>query len=352
MAKHLVYCCVFYNKDYFKLLGILLKSMIVFSRYDTFDFLIMTQEEFLPYVNELENELHIKLKTFCIPCTSIFQAACARLSIFDYPLIEEYSKILYLDTDIIIKQDITPVLELDIDDKLYAIQSGTINSPSFGVYFFDFNTIDKNTTGINSGTLLFKNSDTMKTLFLNIREHIKEYTDAGRPMLYCMDQPFINYGAIKNNLHNNELLNPHVSLYEDNNEVTNYETSSICHFAYPIGNFHHKYYRMANFFKKILTEKSTIPAETDLIGGKYLWDKGFIIFMNDNLLLTQWSSNGRYTILQPNRVEAVWNNHYHTLTFSDDFTQFVSIRTHPPDFSATFCSLAPQSWCGSCASAK
>jgi lipopolysaccharide biosynthesis glycosyltransferase len=137
-------------------------------------------------------------------------------------LIEEYSKILYLDTDIIIKQDITPVLELDIDDKLYAIQSGTINSPSFGVYFFDFNTIDKNTTGINSGTLLFKNSDTMKTLFLNIREHIKEYTDAGRPVLYCMDQPFINYGAIKNNLHNNELLNPHVSLYEDNNEVTNY----------------------------------------------------------------------------------------------------------------------------------
>lgn len=356
MAKNLVYCCVFYNKDYFKLLELLLKSMIVFSRYDTFDFLIMTQEEFLPLVLELEIELRIKLKTFCIPCSNIFQAACARLSIFDYPLIEEYSKILYLDTDILIKKDITPVLDLEIDDKLHAVESGTISSASFGVYFFDFENIhkniDKNTTGINSGTLLFKNSDTMKTLFADILKHIKEYTEAGRPMLYCMDQPFINYGAIKDNLHNNTVLNEHVSLYEDNNEVTNYETSSICHFSYPIGNFAHKYYRMATFLKKILTERSTEPANIDILHRQYSWDAGFIIFMNDNHLVTKWSANGQYTILQPNRVEAVWNNHYHSLTFNTDKSQFLSIRTHPPDFVVTFGSLNNQSWCGSCASAK
>ena len=91
MVKRLVYCCVFYNKDYFKLLGLLLKSMIVFSRRDTFDFLVMTQESFLPYVKELENELNIKLSTFCIPCATIFQAACARLAIFNYPMIHAVS---------------------------------------------------------------------------------------------------------------------------------------------------------------------------------------------------------------------------------------------------------------------
>jgi len=333
MVKRLVYCCVFYNKDYFKLLGLLLKSMIVFSRRDTFDFLVMTQESFLPYIKELENELNIKLSTFCIPCATIFQAACARLAIFNYPMIHEYTKILYLDTDIIIKQDITPILDLEIEEVLYAIESGTIESPSFGSYFFDFSTIDKSVSGLNSGTLLFKNCEAIQSLFSRMLSHIDEYTKAGYPMLYCMDQPFINYHAIKDKLYNNQLINPYVSLYENVDTVSNYETSSVCHFSYPIGNFTHKYHRMAQFLRKLLTGNTITNDTTTLVGKKYSWGpKGFIHFKKDRLVTT-WSENGFYTFKSLNLVEAVWNNHYHTLLFNSDYTQYISIRTSPIDFS-------------------
>jgi len=330
--RNLLYCSVFYNKDYFKLLDLLLKSMIMFSNYDTFDILIMTQTDFLPFVRDLENNLNIKLLTFCIPCTTIFEAACARLSIFDYPNIYQYEKLLYLDTDIIIKQDISPIFDLDIDELLYAIESGTIQSPSFGVQFFDFTSINPTITGINSGTLLFRHCEPVRLLFSRIKEHIDEYTKAAKVIPYCMDQPFINYHAIKDKLYNNQVLNKHISLYEGDDIVNNYKTSSICHFSYPIGNFGHKYYRMANFFFKLLIERSDTPTSVNILNKKYSWgDQGYILFLNDTLQ-TPWSTNGKYDIIRPNCVEAYWNNHYHILKFNKDYTGYISIRTHPMDF--------------------
>ena len=322
---------------------------MMYSSYDSFDFLVMTQEEFLPKIQNIETKLHIKLNTFCIPCKNIFQAACARLSIFDYPNINDYEKILYLDTDIIIKNDIKPIFELEIDDLLYAIESGTISSPSFGSYFFDFDTIDPTTTGINSGTLLFKNSEIIHSLFNRINQHITEYTNEGKPPLYCMDQPFINCHAIRDKLYNNQLLNPYVSLFEDNATVNNYDTSSICHFAYPIGHFEHKYYRMGKFFLTLLTighkniivnpqgfmQISSPSSLTSLIGKKYSWgDNGFILFEADRLV-TKWTDKGTYNHYEPKKVVVLWNNHFHTLIFNDNYTSFMSIRTHPEDFEIT-----------------
>jgi hypothetical protein len=311
----------------------------MFSNYDTFDILVMTQEEFLPIIKDLENNLNIKLLTFCIPCTTIFQAACARLSIFDYPNIYQYEKLLYLDTDIIIKQDITPIFNLDIDKLLYAIESGTIQSPSFGVQFFDFTLIDRNTTAINSGTLLFKHCEPIRLLFSRIKEHIDEYTKGGQAIPYCMDQPFINYHAIKDKLYNNQLLSAHVSLFENifenTDTINNYKTSSICHFSYPIGNFGHKYHRMANFFFKLLIERNDTPQSVDILNKKYMWgDSGYILFLENNLE-TKWSTDGGYTIVRPHFVEAYWNNHYHILKFNKDCTGYISIRTHPMDFVCT-----------------
>ena len=335
MNRNLLYCSVFYNKDYFKLLDLLLKSMTMFSNYDTFDILVMTQEEFLPLVKDLENNLNITLLTFCIPCKTIFQAACARLSIFDYPNIYQYEKLLYLDTDIIIKQDLTPIFNLDIGELLYAIESGNIQSLSFGVQFFDFATIDPNTTGINSGTLLFKHCEPVRLLFSRIRDHIDKYTKDNLPIPYCMDQPFINYHAIKDKLYNNQLLNTHVSLFEDlfkkNHEVDNYKTSSICHFSFPIGVFKHKYDRMSRFFFDILIKRNDTPQSLDIINKKYSWGKGYILFLKDKLQ-TQWSSDGGYSIIRPNFIEAYWNNYYHILKFNNDCTSYISIRTHPMDF--------------------
>ena len=258
---NLVYMCVFYNKDYIKLLDLLLKSLTFYCDINNFDILIITSPEFESDIYELCKTLKIHCLVHTLNLTTIFQAACARLSIFDYDYITAYKKILYLDTDIIIKAEIAPIFNLPLNDVLYGLECGTISSPSFGNQFFDFSKIDGSITGINSGTLLFKNSLIIRDLFSRIRGHIDAFTDSKTNPPYCMDQPFINYHAIKDGLYNNILLKPYISLYEGNDTVDNYETSIICHFSYPIGNFAHKYERMINFFNKILN----VVTSSDLI---------------------------------------------------------------------------------------
>lgn len=336
-SRNLVYCCVFYNKDYFRLLDLLLKSLKMYSSKGDFDFLVITQKQFEPLVKEIGRTLDLDLKTFCLEFSTIFQAACARVFIFDYPEIQAYEKLLYIDTDILIKAPLDPVFQLldGAKDVLYGIESGTIESLNFGAQFFNFSKIDKSLTGINSGTLLFLNSIQMKSLFQRIREHLEFFTQSGKQPPYCMDQPFINFHAIKDNLYDNQILNPHVSLFENNDTVDNYTTSSICHFSFPIGNFGHKYNRMCEFLHKTLHRKTYTGSILDLIGKKFSWGVGYIKFIVNFeglfKLETPWGQ-GSFRIINSNTVCAFWNNFYHVLQFNPDFTEFISIRTDPRDF--------------------
>ena len=335
--RNLVYCCVFYNKDYFKLLDLLLKSLKMYSPSENFDFLVVTQKEFEPLVKEFGRNLGIDLRTFCIDCSTIFQAACARLFIFDYPELPGYEKLLYIDTDILIKAPLDPIFDLlnGAKDVLYGIESGTIESPNFGSQFFNFNQIDKSLTGLNSGTLLFLNSETMKSLFQRIRDHLVSFTQSGQKYPYCMDQPFINFHAIRDNLYDNKILNPHVSLFENNDTVDNYTSSSICHFSFPIGNFGHKYNRMCDFLVKTLNKETNSNTIYELIGRKYSWNKGYIKFIVNYKglykLETSWGE-GSFCVLNSSTVCAFWNNCYHIVKFNHEFTEYISIRSVPRDF--------------------
>ena len=250
-SKHLLYFCVFHNKQYFRLAALMLKSLQHFSEPRAFDILLLTSSDFQAEAEELRTILPIIIHY--MPCTSIFEAACARLCIFDYPGSQKYENILYLDTDIVIKKDLAPLFAEPLAEVLYGLESGTIASPSFGNQFFDFTKIDPATTGINSGTLLFRNCTAIRDLFTRIRVHIASYTG---PKPYTLDQPFINYHAIRDKMYNNTLLKTHVSLYEGDT-VDNYETSCICHFSFPIGNADHKYTRMENMYSSLLQHVQT-----------------------------------------------------------------------------------------------
>jgi O-methyltransferase len=267
---NLVYFCVFYNKDYFKLLDLLLMSLKFYSTTNSFDLLVLTSPEFKGSVQELSSKFDLKIQTMTINLTTIFQAACARLNIFSYENISKYQKILYLDTDIIIKGDLAQIFNIEIKDVLYGIESGYINSPSFGNQFFNFKNIDSAKTGINSGTLLFNNCLNIRDLFSRIQGHINAFTDAGQAAPYCMDQPFINFHAIRNGLYNNQILNPYVSLFEGVDEVPNYATSIVCHFSYPIGNMWNKYDRMNKFLIKLINSTSTAIQSPDALISKII----------------------------------------------------------------------------------
>jgi lipopolysaccharide biosynthesis glycosyltransferase len=345
-SRDLIYCCVFYNKDYFKLLDLLLKSMKMYSSLE-FDFLVMTSPEFEPEVKRIAQDLNLEkiLKIFCLDFRTIFQAACARLFIFDYPEIAKYEKLLYLDTDILIKGDLAPLLSLPIEDLLHGISSGNIWSQNFGGQFFDFGTIDQNLAGINSGTLLFLNSENMKNLFGRMKNHIKQFTDEGNQPPYCMDQPFINYHAIKDSLYDSKVLNPLVSLFEGNDTVENYSTSVICHFSFPIGNFGHKFNRMREFFIKTLSIVKNPNTQLNIIGNKYSWGSdGFIKFAIDEsafvIIETTWGK-GTVQVLSHNTFLVEWNNYFHSIKFNDSYTEYENIRIYPKDFEYSKGQLLP-----------
>lgn len=340
-SKNLIYCCVFYNKDYLKLLSLLLKSMKMYSTLDSFDFLVMTTPEFVPLVEQMGKSLKLHLKIFTQDFTTIFQAACSRLFIFDYPEVKKYDKLLYLDTDILIKGDLAPIFQMPIKDLLHGIPSGTLQSPSFGGQFFNFEKpeakhIKRDHPGINSGTLLFLNSKTIQELFSRIRYHVETFTNEGNQPPYCMDQPFINFHAIKDSLFDISLLTPHVSLYEGNDIVENEGTASICHFSFPIGNFGHKYFRMCSFLEKTLTKDSpSFLNMQDVIGKKYSWNNGHIKFIvdykGDLILETHWG-NGTFNSLDYNCAMVTWSNYSHVLKFNENFSEYISIRISPKDF--------------------
>jgi Glycosyl transferase family 8 len=326
---NLIYCCVFYNRDYLKLLELLLTSMKIYSS-QAFEILVLTSPDFQNEINSISEKLGLKINMMFINLSTIFEAACARLRIFDYPDISNYETILYLDTDIIIKGDLAPVFPLATEERLYGIEEASIGNLNFGRQFFNVAKTDFSIIGINSGTLLFKNCLTIRDLFSRMRGHIAAFTDSGAAVPYTMDQPFINYHAIKDGLYDNKALNPFVSLYEKEDEVKNYATSVICHFSFPIGNFAHKYYRMKMFFIKLLNDTSSEqPLENEIVGKSYKWGDGFIKF-NETGIETTWGS-GVYTLNDLYTVSANWSGFYHILRFNHDYTSFISIRISPAD---------------------
>jgi hypothetical protein len=290
----------------------------------------MTSPEFEVDIYNLCQSLKINCLLHTLNLTTIFQAACARLSIFDYEFITAYKKILYLDTDIIIKSEIAPIFQLPLTDVLYGLGCGTISSPSFGSQFFNFSSIDGSTIGLNSGTLLFKNSLIIRDLFSRIRGHIDAFTDSKVVAPYCMDQPFINYHAIKDGLYDTTLLNPYISLYEGNDMVNNYATSIICHFSYPIGNFAHKYERMSIFLNKILNITTNTDIVLDMYEQYYSFAAGYIKLTKE-FLETTWNK-GDYKILNSHILCATWDYHSHIIKFNSNYTAYKCIRTSPRDF--------------------
>jgi predicted O-methyltransferase YrrM len=245
-------------------------SLKFYSTVDSFDLLVLTSPEFEGSVKELSAKFDLKISTMTINLTTIFQAACARLQIFSYEHISQYEKVLYLDTDIIIKADLAPLFKFQLENKLYGLESGHLYSPSFGNQFFNFKQIDSAKTGINSGTLLFNNCLQIRDLFSRVQGHINAFTDAGTAPPYCMDQPFINFHAIRDGVYNNQLLNPYVSLFEGTDVVPNYETSIVCHFSYPIGNMWNKYDRMNKFLLKLINSTSTTIQSPDSLISKII----------------------------------------------------------------------------------
>jgi len=240
-----IVCCIFNQSEYINMFFLLLKSLLLYGKLNNnIDILVYTSTPFMNIIKK--NSLYNKNIVFEINDTydTIDKACKARLDIFNFKSISKYNKILYLDTDIIVKGDINKVFTVCSDNILYVLEEGTIhcNSDYWGKSLFG-NTIHKykDKSAFSSGILLFKNCIEMNSLFNMINKSILTMPH------FFHDQPHIVYNAFKYNLFNNKLLKS----FCINNNYNTISNIVIHHFPGGPGVYEHKIKNMNKFLTYI-----------------------------------------------------------------------------------------------------
>ena len=216
-----IFCCVFNQDKYVNMFFLLLESILLYGNLDdNTHVLVYTSTLFMTMIkdNHLYDETKVQFE-INDDYNTINTACKARLDLFSLPSVVNYDKILYLDTDIIIRSDINKVFAICENDILYVLEESFIDNKQdfYGLTLFGAEIHKyKDKTAFTSGILLFNNCQKIKDLFENIVESFKTMVYQGP----CNDQPYIVYNAFKYNMYNNKLLNKlaiNYPLYEDEN---------------------------------------------------------------------------------------------------------------------------------------
>ena len=228
----------------------MLKSYKLFGNSsDDVDYLIICNPNFQKKIQAIFDNLNISGKIWCIDLKTKFEAGYSRLKIFDYPNINLYNKILYLDCDILVTNSINNILDFQLENKLYALQEYN-QTIIWGSQFFDKN---PNCSAFTSGILLFNNNIIIKDLFSQILLHIDNHITSNLPIPICLDQPFIVYHAVKNNLYDNQKL---INIVINN--PNNFNNETISHFPGGPGNYESKIVKMTNYIKNMMFNTGSI----------------------------------------------------------------------------------------------
>lgn len=214
--KNLIYLVAFKNPINIRLLEFFFSSVVLFNKeyLENLDFLVITEEAFQSEITEIGIRLGHPIQTWILPSvTKIFFAALMRYTIFSWPFLQNYSKVLYCDTDILITNKLDRVFNILQDsDKLYTLREGILGQDYWGgkdIFEFDGKDkeLDPNQEGVCTGVFLFEPTPHMSRVFSKILEHICDRIN--RPNVtypICYDQPYVNYVLAKNNFHDNMAL--------------------------------------------------------------------------------------------------------------------------------------------------
>jgi len=332
--KNLIYMCAFGTEEYYKLLELNLISIKLFSKTDA-DFLVFTCKEFEERLKVLVAILELPLQIIIVDSKTPHEASSYKLQIFDYEKINDYSKLLYLDIDILVQGNLMKFFDLCKDDKLYAAIQGTIGSHhGLGASLFDFSKIDRNMPAINAGVLLFNNSPIIKTLFTTVNKHMSDMKRSNTDLPVCYEQPFVNYHAVSAGLFVPIL--DHIHLTHNTwpgHEIPISPLNSKILMNHFIGTplnrtkITQEGYHMTHLLNSYKNIVKSNPVDASILYHKqYTWGVGQIAFELNGLLITTWSRTGTYEILNSHVVKASWSGFEHILLFNSDYTGFISIR--------------------------
>lgn len=243
-----IFVTVFYQSQYIQMFFLLLESLFIYGNLDeNTDILIYTSTSFMNIIKESHLFNYKKMKFEINDMYNTIDEACkSRLDIFNLNYLKNYDKILYLDTDIIVKDNINKIFDICQENILYVLKEGTIDNDHdfWGKSLFGdeiYNYID--TSAFTSGILLFNNCEKIKFLFDKINKDIVNRQSHNS----FHDQPYIVYNAFKYNLYNNKILES-LCVINDNNI---HSDKVLCHFAGGPGVYAHKIVNMTIFLNDL-----------------------------------------------------------------------------------------------------
>ena len=325
-----IFICVFNQEKYIDMFYLLLESLFIYGKLDdNTKILVYTSTPFMNIIkqSQLFNEKKV-LFEINDSYHDVNKACRARLDLFQLKSSINYSKFLYLDTDIIVKGNINLVFDVIKYNILYVLEEGSISwtndfyDQAYGTIrlFGDETKLYKDTSAFTSGILLFNNCEEIKVLFQKINEDI-----INRPFNFgCHDQPYIVYNAFKYNLFNNKVLKSLVV----NNDKNIYSNKVIHHFPGGPGVYEHKINTMTIFLNSMKTYKSI----DEIVYKTYTWNQSYITFLANCKIVFRDSdikyplAKGYYQFIDKYTIKAIFNGREHNIIFKDNYTTFSSTR--------------------------
>ena len=326
----LVYMCVSHNRFYLNLLRLLMATVrLNVSNLEKYTFLVMTSADFKDEVDAISALVGIPIRVHVLDVHSFFHSAAAKCRIYEYPAIDEFSQVLYLDTDILIEKDFGEIFaDLPPEDKVYAIEDGILSHPGNGGWYFtpEICASPETTPAVNTGVLAFRNTPHIRNVFEECCDFMFSEEKKGEDMPCCLEQPFINFIFYKRGSLDSQYMKRFVSLGE-----TSTCDRHIVHFFSPIGDGHGKFKRMCAHLSEELCDKRALGSSSTYVNGRtFEWVNGsgkYVTFRDDGKLETPWGA-GTYEICSSNALFACFGGYRHYWWFLDSpsSSSYLTIR--------------------------
>ena len=251
-----IFTCVFGNREYYGMFMLLLESILKYGNLDdNIQILVYTTTEYMNLIKRSYLYSPTRIVFEVNDNITTIDAACkSRMDLYSFEPVKnnKYKKILYLDTDIIVKGPLGHVFEMITDDVIYVLSENiTIGSyvPGTRADYMGDTLFGTELTkysgrkGFSSGIIGFNNCTSVRELFDRIR------ADMTVRHHNFQDQPFFVYHAMTSNLYNSEALHNHAVISSSTTDI--HSPYAIHHFAGTPGSGGRKYQQMVEFLNSI-----------------------------------------------------------------------------------------------------
>lgn len=253
--KNLIYILInFDTKVYLKMFELFFTALTKTSDLSKFDFLIITQKNIEDKIKKIINNQINTHFLFVDKDPNLSLALLHKFDIIDFPKYLDYKKIMYIDIDILVIKDINILFKTITnikDNIIYASKEGKPFDRFWTFSKYNDDNVkfikDNKITSFNSGTFIFKPSESMKEHFKNIKEIGMDYYLHNKPYFY--DQSIMNYYFNRVGLNNTILLTKYIQIFPEINKDYSKSNKVILHFA-GIGRYKEK----VNILKKYIKE--------------------------------------------------------------------------------------------------